>query len=189
MPSLDDFLQFLDVKSKGRREFEVETDSTTAAGPSSKSNPYAPGRTNLKGPGSKGDRFRPYEKERPHRVGVLQDSANPFSRRNEGSSGYSKNQQGPTACIMPQCGLVHYLGQCTLFRDKTLQQRMDIVARHKLCRCCMLTGHMAVQCPRDGCSKCPDARPKHHFRMCPKTTFPSQPFKEAGGRPNGPNPQ
>lgn len=143
LPTLKNFIEFLDVKAKGRREFELESEMINLTSTSHQKSSVEHGR----------NRFKPYDKR---------DKGNK-NKKTEPRSG------GPTRCIMPGCSQVHYLGQCELFRKLTLQERLELTRKQQLCRCCLLKGHMAISCSRDGCSKCPEDRFKHHFRLCPKT--------------------
>lgn len=76
----------------------------------------------------------------------------------------------PPACVMTKCNLVHYLGQCAEYRRLTFADRLAVVRDHKLCRCCLMSGHMAATCKKRGCSNCPEVKNKHHFHLCPKNT-------------------
>lgn len=156
LPTLDEFKDFLDTKSKGRREFENDTTGSMSKGSSV-------GHT--KRSESSGNRFRPYEKSKPSR------GENPFrSQKNEASG-----SGGPTRCVMPGCSQTHYLGQCDAFRGLPLTERVEFTRQHRLCKCCLTTGHYAFSCSRSGCSKCPEDKQKHHFRLCPKMSADLKP--------------
>lgn len=153
LPTLEELKQFLDTKSKGRREFENESDLINQSSGGGKSKVE-----------SGGNRFQPYDKNQSNRG----EKSYRF-RRND-----SHRSSGPALCVMSGCNQTHYLGQCTLFGALSLTERTDVTRQHRLCRCCLTPGHMAYTCTRSGCAKCPDAKPKHHFRLCPKTTIDSK---------------
>lgn len=167
LPSLNEFKHFLDIKAKGRREFEH-----------SESNP----------------RVR-YKEHRPNPYHKNERSANHGSdrrqeqRRNESYPKTSRftpretnNHPEPGRCAVPNCNERHGLYQCNAFRRLGLQERLRVVYNNQLCRCCMRQGHIAIKCERDGCSKCPESKVKHHFKLCPKTTWDSKP-KQPGNEP------
>lgn len=165
MPTLQEFQQFLDVKSKGRREFE-----TDSAGPSyiRQGNNHSQHQSQVHEHSSRNNRFKPYDrKDKYHdQSKPVVKSTNPFAPYR----GQSQDNKGPSQCRMSDCNQVHYLGQCPRFKDLSYQQRMDIIMSQRLCRCCLMSGHTAFNCSWKGCSSCPDEKVKHHFRLCPKTT-------------------
>lgn len=106
-------------------------------------------------------RAKPYDRQRP---------TNDNSKRD--SHGFGP----PTECIMTGCSSVHYLGQCQEFRRLSFADKLAVVKEHKLCRCCLMIGHMSATCKKRGCSNCPDAKYKHHFHLCSKN-IKSEQFK------------
>lgn len=158
MPTLETFRQFLDTKAKGRREFEQEEVT------SQKSN-FAKSKHE-----AGGHRFRPYDRQNNSRYS------------NSAPKPGASTSFGPTKCLMTGCELVHYLGQCELFRKLTLEERIAFMGKHRLCRCCLQAGHMATTCRYATCAKCPDSAYKHHFRLCKKqndaATKPENPFRK-----------
>lgn len=152
MPTLDEFKQFLDSKSKARREFENEETIVPRATNERGKRESRDGRQKR---GPINNRFKPYKKAAPER-----------SSSNRESHGYGP----PKACVMTGCTQVHYLGQCQEFAKLSYADKMEVVKQHHLCRCCLMAGHMATICKRYGCSKCPDSKFKHHFRLCQKAT-------------------
>lgn len=157
MPTLEEFKAFLDTKSKGRREFEHETNwfGQGATGGKAKHEPA-------------NNRYKPYDKDRSQKHG---EKLYP-QRRVESSSSSGRMQ-----CSMQGCNQTHFLSQCDQFKALSLTDRNDLVRKKYLCRCCLTTGHMSSACPRPtlACSKCPETKIKHHFRLCPKTTADTKP--------------
>lgn len=155
LPTLDDFFKFLDSKAKARREFEHQSPLVKVDG----SHNVKGEAKDAKAKGSSSQsRFKPYDKNLKNQstMGSTNDRVFGFS--------------SPTTCIMPNCGQLHYLGQCRLFSALSMTDRLRVVKENNLCRCCLVSGHMASKCQRKGCAKCPDQKPQHHFRLCPKAT-------------------
>lgn len=155
LPTLKDFFAFLDSKAKARREFEHQSSLVKFDGSHKTKGDSRDAKSKSTASQS---RFKPYDKN------VKNQST--MGSTNDRSYGFSS----PTTCIMPSCGQVHYLGQCRLFSALSINDKLKVVKDHNLCRCCLVPGHMASKCQRSGCSKCPDQRPQHHFRLCPKAT-------------------
>lgn len=155
LPTLEEFKRFLDIQSRGRRAFEPEDESMNRSSSVGHNKRLESG----------GNRFKPYDKTKSNR------STNPFTtKRNE-----SHGSGGPTKCIMSGCNQTHYLGQCDLFRGLSLTERVELTRQHRLCKCCLTTGHWAFSCTRNGCAKCPEDKMKHHFRLCPKLAAEAKP--------------
>lgn len=89
--------------------------------------------------------------------------------RNSGSRNNAHGFGPPPTCLMPKCTKTHYLGQCSEFAKLNFAGKLEVVREHRLCRCCLMTGHMAITCKRSGCNKCPEAKIRHHFRLCAKS--------------------
>lgn len=149
LPTLDEFKQFLDLKSKARREFESKSTIVQTAtnklrqqqsDVSAKGNPF-------------GNRPKPYDRPKKESGSTKNDS-----------HGFDP----PSACIMSGCDLTHYLGQCMVYRKLTYDERQQIVKDHRLCRCCLTEGHMTNTCQRLGCRECPEIKIKHHWLLCAK---------------------
>lgn len=162
MPSLEEFKVFLDTKARGRREREDES-----AAPASTP---APGKSKS-GASGHDVRSRPYDKY----GGRYHNQDEQRGMQHQGRSA-APGTGPPSTCLMPKCGQTHFLGQCDSFRALSLNQRLDMVRSHRLCRCCLGQGHMAYACARPACAKCPDDKIKHHFRLCPKTTMNGRPM-------------
>lgn len=165
LPTLDEFKKFLDSKAKGRREFEHDTKWGSADASSTRKKPDNGKYKSESG----GSRFRPYDKNATRYGG----RSNP-PRRNE-----TKSSGGSSTCVMPGCSEKHQVWACDKFKSLTLTDRLAAVRNHRLCRCCLQPGHMAGHCEqaRFACSKCPDEKLKHHFRVCPKTTIDKKPIE------------
>lgn len=84
------------------------------------------------------------------------------------ASKYDFGYEPPTQCIMTGCKQAHFLAFCPAFLKLSRTDRMEVVKEHRLCRCCLMAGHMSSACKRSGCRECPDAKPKHHHRICSK---------------------
>lgn len=80
----------------------------------------------------------------------------------------NSNQQTPNkqAFICPRCILPHFMWYCKRFRSWNLAKRIDKVAEWGLCPCCLISEHLAANCPSKGCSRCENA--KHNNMLCPK---------------------
>lgn len=150
LPTLEEFKNFLDSKAKARREFESKNELVPQAMEKLRNQPQDGKMKDTSG----ANRFKPYDRNR------------------KGSGPSQANSHGfapPAACIMTGCEAVHYLGQCPQFIKLNFEQRQKIVKDHQRCRCCLGEGHMAATCRRRGCSKCPEAKSKHHYWLCTKT--------------------
>lgn len=143
LPTLDEFKKFLDTKAKGRREYEQETNWSNQGEGSSKSKQD-----------SGQSRYKPYDKNASH--------------RNNSERPWTKRPSGPPKCVMSGCGQTHYLDQCEAFNKLTHYERVNITREHRLCRVCLLPGHMALECKRSQCKRCPESKIKHHHKICGK---------------------
>lgn len=150
LPTLKEFKLFLESKSKARRESEHVNALVPHHKPTSVKREDKDRRSQAN---SSGSRYKPYDRTRVEGKRAAGDSF-----------GYGP----PKQCIMTGCDQTHYLGQCQQFSKLSLAERMTIVREHRLCRCCLLAGHMSSSCRRTGCSKCPEDKLKHHFRLCSK---------------------
>ena len=65
------------------------------------------------------------------------------------SQGGNRGQQ--SNCLL--CHAVHPLYACSVFKKKSINQRLAFVAHHKLCCVCFSKGHATVNCPADICCK------------------------------------
>lgn len=166
LPTLNDFKLFLDSRAKARREFENQSSLVRHVG----------GHKIKQESRSRGDtsqsRFKPYDKATKRQT-TLRASNDRF--------GFLL----PTNCIMPGCNQVHYLGQCRHFATLSMDDKLQKVQEKQLCKCCLASGHAAAKCERTGCSRCPNERVKHHFRLCPKAGE----MKPSTMSDNKPNPQ
>lgn len=141
LPTFEEFKQFLDVKSKGRREFE-DNEFIRSNGCNDRF-----------GHGS--NRLDPYDRSAHTCNDVRQSIRNTSINR-------------PVGCWMSNCSKTHYLNQCERFRSLTLAERLMIVDKNHLCKCCFNSGHVARACPAKGCRYCPDAAIKHGYWICPR---------------------
>lgn len=180
LPTLDEFLNFLDIKAKGRREFE-DTQSSGAAKQSS----YKPGsykQRNIEHSSGNGQREQSSNQEgryRPYNKQYRPNQHNPF-RSNYGQYDSQKNNQGNALvetghCFVPGCTGSHEMDKCNVFQKMDLKERWTTVNQLKVCRCCLRRGHPAIACRQDGCTLCPDAQPKHHSRLCSKARHNTKP--------------
>ena len=65
------------------------------------------------------------------------------------SQGSNRGQE--SNCLL--CHAVHPLYACSVFKKKSINQRLAFVAHHKLCCVCFSKGHATVNCPADICCK------------------------------------
>lgn len=72
------------------------------------------------------------------------------------------------------CESPHPLFKCNLFRNKTPQQRFDILKQHKLCFNCLAEGHSTSECSNQ--HTCKTCNRKHH------TMVHTAPVAAAGGQ-------
>ncbi|PIK33816.1 hypothetical protein BSL78_29367 [Apostichopus japonicus] len=74
------------------------------------------------------------------------------------SSSSAKPVEKPKTC--PFCNGEHYLSSCTVFADKSIDERNSFIQVHKRCYSCLRTGHFAKQCKsRHSCQKCKGRHP------------------------------
>lgn len=93
----------------------------------------------------------------------------PYDHPRQSTDKFQRDRPGfgpPAPCLMEGCDEIHYLGQCTKFKNWTIAERSKFVKEKQLCRCCLRPGHMSNVCGKRGCSDCPDAKPPHHFHLC-----------------------
>ncbi|XP_037960644.1 uncharacterized protein LOC119689804 [Teleopsis dalmanni] len=69
------------------------------------------------------------------------------------------------------CNSSHQLFSCEIFKRKSIQQKYDLLKRHKLCTNCMKPGHMALQCSSRGCTICQ----RRHNTLLHQNRHPVQP--------------
>lgn len=145
LPSCDEFLKFLETKSKGRREFESEdTAAKEGAGGKQKSE-------------TRSSRYKPYDGNHSR------DKS--YQRSKNETSGAPRN----TSCAVPGCKENHPMWRCEAFVKLPYNERNNLVQTNRLCRCCLSTGHFSFTCTRPPCAKCPEAKYKHHSKLCPKS--------------------
>lgn len=179
LPTFAELKDFLDIKSKGRREFE----GSDLLGPRKQGGQDRPNgnygrserKTNSDRPRYRdSNRFQPRNRFEPYRSFERPNTSNPFRSRSDNNNpssevkNESRAQDKNGACIMPGCTEKHPLYMCTKFRNSPLEERKAIVVKHQYCYNCINKGHRARDCPRDGCYSCPDAKSKHNFRLCEK---------------------
>ncbi|XP_037929718.1 uncharacterized protein LOC119664260, partial [Teleopsis dalmanni] len=69
------------------------------------------------------------------------------------------------------CNSSHQLFSCETFKRKSIQQKYDLLKRHKLCTNCMKPGHMALQCSSRSCTICQ----RRHNTLLHQNRHPVQP--------------
>lgn len=168
LPTLAEWTSFCDERSMTRRHFEDQTkwESKEASVGKPKGDSNKPNQDGDKTKAdSNGSRFRPHDK----------NASRPGASSSKGNGSQAPGR--PTACIMKDCTQNHNVWTCEKFRSLSLTDRMAVVRHHRLCNCCLLPGHYAYKCDRTdySCTKCPDDKVKHHFRLCPKTTADKKP--------------
>lgn len=146
LPTFEEYLKFLDARAYSLWSVKVASTWTRQSSSS----------TFKREAGSPWDerRSKPYKKSRPYGK----------QRRKEGRGKSSALRR----CIMRGCDEIHYLGQCAMFRKLNLTQRLEQAINYRLCGNCLVPGHFAAQCRRQGCRRCPEAGVKHHYQLCPK---------------------
>lgn len=175
LPTSADLKRFLIIKAKGRREREYEETTgsesfkSTTETNNNRYRPYDYGRDRAK---SYNDRARSYNDRAKSyndraKLASLRDKMYPNQRNQGAETGRF------TQCIVPSCRLAHVVWKCSMFTQLPLSERRELVRRHRLCNICLSSGHLSFTCPRAdaACSKCPEARFKHHVKLCPKTTI------------------
>lgn len=156
--TLEDFRKFLETRSEYFREFESRAsyvmESTSDGG-------------KIK-PEIKSSRPKSYD-EKQH-----ENAKNTNAVKNKS---VRPGFVFPSRCVMPNCDRRHFLGQCDHFYSLTLTDRLGVVKKNRLCRCCFLSGHIAASCQRLqlSCWKCPNDKAKHHFSVCTQSTFNTTP--------------
>lgn len=149
LPTGDSFRKFLETKARGRREFEqpdtVRSEQAVKFGRSQQES---------------GNRFRPYENSR--------NRADPCTSQEKS---YQCHQNGSTIkCVVPTCNQSHPAWKCEAFFELALTERCELVRKRRLCAVCLNSGHLSYMCSRiaTACTKCPEAKHKHHCKLCPK---------------------
>jgi hypothetical protein len=188
LPTLKEFQHFIDTKSKGRREYLVDSEHSQSKPSSSRSRnetnderrtPESGSRSNSRPPPnnrSQGNtRFQPYDRNQPR----TQRNDNQRDRRPEDGT---RNISKPTGlCTAPGCTEKHPVYMCDIFRQMNLADRLKLVRQNRLCRCCLKSGHFSKDCTRDSCMLCPDAELKHNIKLCDKSRF-NQPREQDRNR-------
>lgn len=72
---------------------------------------------------------------------------------------HSDGKQNKT-CVVCQAAPRHPLYKCDLFMKKTIDERREIVHKHKLCFCCMNAGHDKNKCTSK--NRCKTCNSMHH---------------------------
>lgn len=146
LPSCEEFLKFLCIKAKGRREFEYDANSRDQSS------------SDEQEADASSQRFKPYDRNH-HRDKSYQRSRFETTKAELSMS-----------CIVQGCDQTHRIWQCESFTKLSLTQRKELTRKYRLCRCCLSPGHLSFACPRAGCPNCPEANFKHHVKLCPKST-------------------
>ena len=68
-------------------------------------------------------------------------------------------------CVL--CNNNHWLSQCNDFRNKSVNERYNIVNTKGLCRNCLVSGHFVKDCPKDSFCKVDGCRVKHSTFLHP----------------------
>lgn len=185
LPTLNEFKRFLEVKAKGRREFETEepahkmekisdteqfSQEQNNHGPRNRNNNQNNNRNNYRNENRDGNRHD-YRKKHESRY-------QPYNRDyQQRSTTYHKPEQSSNTeralvelnrCPMNGCTQTHPVFVCDLFKQAGMEARIKVVNDNRLCRCCLKPGHVASTCTYPTCSQCPDDRYKHNYRVCKK---------------------
>lgn len=197
LPTLDQFRNFLDIRAKGRREFETVADSNNDrrnrfqgtrpehssnrnqqrenrfADSAKGNNPDQPRTEQYRNNRDNNDRYQPYNKKGENTV----PDSNP---RKEMDQSRNRDIVEINRCPMEGCLSNHHIATCSKFIGLDVQGRSDVARQNRLCFCCLKRGHMSPQCSEEPCSKCPNGF-KHHFRLCRKIQHRVNPFAPSGG--------
>lgn len=171
LPTFEEFRRFLEVKAKGRREFENDDSHVSNSRKDSHEH--------------RSNRYRSYDSSNRSR-GANQNS---FSR---GNNGLNRRDDSHTAsnddCVL--CGKFHLLYQCEKYKSLRYNDRLSVVNQYRLCKCCLRRGHYARNCSFNGCRRCPDVAIRHNLSLCPKQvenykpkSEPTDDDAELNGRP------
>lgn len=110
---------------------------------------------------------------------ILKSSGNTTQRMLGQSQSKSVNDQGrrPVAQFVEgkrlsdkrkcfKCDLPgHALFHCEKFKAMSMNERQEFVQEKRLCESCFSPNHLANNCPRDSCPRCPGQR--HNSIICP----------------------
>lgn len=130
-----------------------------------------------------------------HRLSDEQASTGGKRQRNGDSrhnkTDYDGRPKAPATCLM-ECNYhrPHQLWLCNQFRALDLQQRIQFIDKHKLCRRCLTLRHPIEQCKSPKCNDCTGE--PHNLVLCPKymvvartnTARPSSGRNERRGKRN-----
>lgn len=110
-----------------------------------------------------GKRFRPYENSCNQAEPCINRDKSYQRNRDKSAQG-----NGSTKCVVPTCQQYHAAWKCKAFFGLPLAERRKLVRKHRLCNICLSSGHLSFTCPRisAACTKCPEARYGHHYKMC-----------------------
>lgn len=105
---------------------------------------------------------------------------------------YDGRPKAPTTCLM-NCNYhrPHQLWLCNQFRALELEQRIQFIDKHKLCRRCLTLKHPIDQCRSPKCNDCTGE--PHNLVLCPKYMVvaranTARPSKGRNGRRGKSNP-
>lgn len=190
LPTVEEFKNFLDVKSKGRREFEGENVVGTFASRNITDNNHKEQHSNGTNRRKHDNRQHPYNRDERntgqrnhndnrwnrdhHQQSHNQNDQvrrNPFQRSITNPAQNSNPERAlveANRCMVEGCTQKHPVYMCEIFKQSSLEEHRNIVKTNRLCWCCLNRGHNAASCSRDTCSQCPDEPIKHHFRLCQK---------------------
>lgn len=164
-PSLDQLLQFLSNRARGRL-----CSDTPSSAPKTESNANAQrqngDRTKAQVPATPKSPPQVKVEKRPHAA----DSNNKFARKlkldKPASSGNRENKAGASSRFKVDCYLCkgdHPLYRCSKFKSTTLNKKIQLVDQMHLCRNC-LKKHGPGECKFSGCPRCGE---KHNLLLCP----------------------
>lgn len=89
----------------------------------------------------------------------------PFVNKSSSSSDPSQNKG---TCIA--CQQRHYLDQCNVFLEKSVNDRFNFVKGNRLCVKCLKLNHSVANCKRSGCAKC---NGNHHSLLHRESNIPN----------------
>lgn len=184
LPRLEEFKRFLEVKAKGRREYETG-DQNARSEPRQEVEKFSQAKFSQERPGR--EQFRRERLSRDYRNQTENRRypnfrPQPYGRsdrysQHRPSQAYEKAPQNnnteralvePDRCPMDGCVQKHPVFMCEKFKAAGLEDRWNVVKKNRLCRCCLKPGHGAATCTYATCGQCPDDTNKHNFRLCKK---------------------
>lgn len=148
VPTLEQFLAFIDRQARFAPDWMIEVKKP----PTLNENYKRPHTGN-------GQSFHPYKN---FRAGNQKKPETSNEKKRE-------NVNFNVKCPVKECGLSHFLYRCPNYLARSREEREKFLKGNRLCLNCLLPGHFAKFCQRNGCSRC-DGK-KHNSTICPGNFF------------------